>query len=136
MKVYIDGSLIATVNQYTSALAWKQKWDSPQLDDSDLHTLQLVHASGSIADIDAIIVRNVEPTPTPTVSNNTLTEGTYDDTDSRIGYSGNWTIYSYPGTYNGGSRYSQVVGDKATFDILRYEDLACFILGYSPIVAM
>ena len=53
MNVFIDGSLIATINQKTTALAWKQQWDSPLLGDSGPHTLQLVHSSGTIADIDA-----------------------------------------------------------------------------------
>ncbi|MDX9864716.1 MAG: hypothetical protein RBT34_07930 [Anaerolineaceae bacterium] len=116
MNVYIDGALIATINQKTSALAWKQQWDSPLLSDTGPHTLQLVHSSGAIADIDAIIVTNAEPTPTPTGSITTLTEGTYDDTEPRISYSGKWTIYNYPGTYNGGSRYSEGIGDTATFE--------------------
>ncbi len=116
MNVFIDGSLIATINQKTTALAWKQQWDSPLLGDTGPHTLQLVHSSGTVTDIDAIIVSNSEPTPTPTASINTLTEGTYDDTEPRIAYSGSWTIYSYPGTYDGGSRYSEGIGDTATFE--------------------
>jgi hypothetical protein len=130
LDVRVDGQLIGTINQKTSTLAWKQRWDSSVLSGTGPHTLRLTHASGTIADIDAIIITEVGPTPTPTASPNTLTEGTYDDTDSKIGYTGNWTLYSSTTAYNGGSRYSQTIGDTVTFEFFGTQ-LSLLYTGYS-----
>ena len=39
--------------------------------------------------------------------------GTYDDTDSRIAYSGNWQLYSGTGPYNNTLHYSDGIGESA-----------------------
>ena len=120
LNVFIDGNLITTINQNTSSLAWKQRWDSPVIPGDGPHVLRLVNASTDsvkkITDIDAIIASQFVPTPTPTPGVNTLTEGTYNDTDSRISYTGNWTVYSHTSAYDGASRYSDKVGNTASFE--------------------
>ena len=70
-----------------------------------LHTVTLTHASGSITDVDAIIISNLDP----------LSAGTYDDNDARLQYSGNWTVYSSASAHQGNSRYSQTIGDTVSF---------------------
>ena len=94
MQVYIDGSLVDTINQYSATLTWKKRWDSPALSPGQ-HKVRLVHASGSINDLDAILVDGVNPFPA----------GTHDDTDSRIHFGGTWTAYSHVSAHDGGSLY-------------------------------
>ena len=65
MEVYIDGTLADTINQYSAALTWQRQWDSDELTDG-IHEVRLVHASGLINDLDAIIVTDSTATATPT----------------------------------------------------------------------
>jgi hypothetical protein len=57
MEVYIDGTLVDTINQYSAALIWQKPWDSDELT-AGTHEVRLVHASGLINDLDAIIFHN------------------------------------------------------------------------------
>jgi hypothetical protein len=104
MQVYIDGTLEDTINQYTASTTWQNRWDSDEFTPG-LHTVRLRHASGLINDLDGILIDGVNPLPA----------GTHDDTDSRIHFGGNWTAYSHANAHDGGSRYSESVGDTVSF---------------------
>jgi hypothetical protein len=61
MEVYVDGALIATINQRLSTATYQRRWDYPGQLTAGRHTLKLVFkaASGSTSrgSIDAVIVR-------------------------------------------------------------------------------
>lgn len=130
MDVRVDGVLMGTVNQNTKALMPQQRWDSPIIPGSGPHTLVLTHASGAITDIDAIIVSDAVVTPTPTPSTDSLTAGTYDDTNAKIFYTGNWVLYDHPSAHNGASRYSETIGDTVQFEFFGTQ-LSLLYTGYS-----
>ncbi len=65
MEVYIDGTLVDTINQYSFTLTWQKRWDSPALSPG-LHKVRLVHTSGSINALDAVIVTDSTATATLT----------------------------------------------------------------------
>ena len=44
MEVYIDGTLVDTINQYSATLIWQKPWDSPALSPG-LHKVRLVHSN-------------------------------------------------------------------------------------------
>ena len=75
MQVYIDGSLVGTINQYSSTLTWQKRWDGPALSPG-LHKVRLVHASGSINDLDAVIITDSTATATPTATPTETPTGT------------------------------------------------------------
>ncbi len=102
LDVYVDNVKVGTVNQYSSSLTWQKTWTSPTFTNGT-HTLKLVHATGSIVGIDAIEIDPAPPVPVGT--------GTYDDTDTAWGYSGNWTALSTSGPANGTLHYSTSTGD-------------------------
>ncbi|MHC1784243.1 MAG: putative glycoside hydrolase [Anaerolineaceae bacterium] len=121
-RISIDGMEMATMNAYSNAVEWQQRWDSPVLS-SGIHTITVTYiGSQPYFDVDAFIV-NGTSTATP-ISSNTLppiagpsmtsttqpgsistaimealNEGTYDDTDPAIVYSGGWVQINYPGPY-------------------------------------
>ena len=53
VDVYVDDVLQGTLNQYSASRAWQAEWASGDLG-AGVHTVRLVHTSGSIIDIDAI----------------------------------------------------------------------------------
>ncbi len=53
VHVYVDDVNVGTINQYNPSLTWQRTWASPTFANGT-HTVKLVHATGSIADIDAI----------------------------------------------------------------------------------
>ena len=55
INVLIDGKRIATINQHSTATAYRRKWTSPHLSSGD-HLVKFVHASGNTVDIDMIAV--------------------------------------------------------------------------------
>lgn len=73
MQVYVDGTLEDTINQYSSSTTWQNQWDSDGLT-AGIHKVRLVHASGLINDLDAIIFHNTFAV---------MDEGSYDDTVNR-----------------------------------------------------
>jgi len=103
LDVYVDNAKVGSINQYNPSLAWQKTWASPVFADG-VHTLKLVHASGTHADIDAIEIIPVIP----------LGPGTYDDTHADWDYSGNWTAYTSSGPYNNTLHYSTTLNDFAT----------------------
>jgi hypothetical protein len=53
VTVLVDEGEVGTLDEANASLAWQQTWTSPDFADG-VHTLQLVHATGEYADIDAI----------------------------------------------------------------------------------
>jgi len=53
MDVYVDDVKVGTIDQYNPTLAWQKTWTSPVFTDG-VHTLKLVHTTGTYIDIDAI----------------------------------------------------------------------------------
>ena len=110
-KVLIDGTQVATINQYSDSTLYQQRWNSATLSPGT-HTITFQHDSGGIIDIDAIITTNGN-TATPTVTRTftptiTRTSGgpslmpsatPYDDSNSLITYAGGWYIRSKGGAY-------------------------------------
>ncbi len=109
LDVYVDNVKVGTINQYSSSLTWQKTWTSPTFTNGT-HTLKLVHATGSIVGIDAIEIDPAPPVPVGT--------GTYDDTDTAWGYSGNWTALSTSGPANGTLHYSTGTGDYAELNFV------------------
>ena len=67
--IYIDGNFIAQLDQYSPAIHWQTKWDSPLLTPG-VHEFTLIHTEGTMIDIDAIeVLAEVSKTPTPTLTN-------------------------------------------------------------------
>jgi RHS repeat-associated protein len=110
--IYIDGSLVAHVNQYTSSTVRQQQWTSGLLS-SGTHSLSIVHESGSYIELDAIIVWN-SSTSTPTQTS-TTTSGIdmVDDRNASIIYTGSWVNWDGEGPYANTLRYSNSVGSTA-----------------------
>ncbi len=54
MNVYVDNVLVGSINQYGS-LSWQRTWTSSTFP-LGVHTVKLVHASGTYVDIDAIMI--------------------------------------------------------------------------------
>jgi hypothetical protein len=67
----IDGSLEDTISQYFS----QNRWDSVELT-AGTHEVRLVHASGAINDLDAVIVTDSTATATPTATPTETPTGT------------------------------------------------------------
>ena len=75
MGVYIDGELVHTINQYAALASWKNRWNSAPVTPG-LHTVHLVHASGAINDLDAVIITDSTATATPTATPTETPTGT------------------------------------------------------------
>jgi hypothetical protein len=101
--VYIDGVKVASIDAYSATLEWQRTWSSDILT-SGLHSVRLVHVSGTMTDIDAI-----EVIDTPS----SLTPGIADNVSSLWTYTGRWTAYAGTGPYLNTSNYSTAIGDSA-----------------------
>ena len=55
VRVWIDGKVAGTINQYSRSLTWKRVWSSKVLSHKS-HTVVLEHRSGAYMDVDAVIV--------------------------------------------------------------------------------
>ena len=106
VKAYIDGQLHAVINEYNDSTAFQKRWDSGVFT-SGQHTLKLVHSSGSIVDIDALIVQN---------ETSYLSPGTHDETNIALRYSGQWWVNISSVFYNSTLHYSFDTGNKISFD--------------------
>ncbi|MEZ0395979.1 MAG: C1 family peptidase [Anaerolineales bacterium] len=109
-EIYVDGALYATLNQYNSTLAWQRTWTSGILPGATPHTIRIVHKTGTYIDLDAVTVMNVPP-PGP------LNPGTYEDTDTNIIYTADWTPYTGSGPTSNTLYYSTALNGEATFQI-------------------
>ncbi len=104
IDIYVDGSLVDTVNAYSSTLAWRQTWTSP-IYTLGVHAVRIVHAGGgTYIDVDAIEVL----APPPAVP-----AGVYDDPHASWIFSSGWTTYAGPGPYNSTLHYSKAIGSEA-----------------------
>ncbi|MFL7869148.1 MAG: hypothetical protein AB8I58_09990, partial [Anaerolineales bacterium] len=114
MTVYVDNVNQGTINQFNSSLAWQSTWTSSTFSNGP-HTVRLVHASGSVVDIDAIEI--LGPLPA----------GTYDDTLGVWDYSNNWTAYAGSGPYNNTLHYSTILNEAASLEFSGTQ----FVLTYT-----
>ena len=105
-EIRIDGKLVNTLNQYAAAPVYQKVWTSPLMADEGPHTITITHATGTLIDVDALIVSN-PAAPGP---------GTYEDTSPLISYSGSWNPYSHSSASGGSSRYSNQAGSMAQFN--------------------
>ncbi len=64
MEVRIDGTYIATINQLTPKIIYKNRWSSGNLG-TGTHTLTLTHLTGTYVTLDGIIIGS-SPTAVPT----------------------------------------------------------------------
>jgi hypothetical protein len=144
MEVRIDGIVVATINQNTTAQALQKRWSSSNLGSGN-HTLTLTHMTGTYVTLDGIIVSG-PPTATPTASNtytptNTRTPtstatpsppvgyGTYDERSAEIVYYGSWVAQSISGNYLNTEKYSNVIGSGARFTFTG-ENISVIYRGY------
>jgi glucose/arabinose dehydrogenase len=67
MAIYIDGQFVANLNQFNSTNKWQKKWNSAVLANAT-HSVQLIHASGSRVNVDAIQVNLNITVNWPTIS--------------------------------------------------------------------
>ncbi|MBN1306095.1 MAG: fibronectin type III domain-containing protein [Anaerolineales bacterium] len=75
VDVYVDGDKVDTINQYGSSLAWQSKWSSSTYP-TGMHTVQFVHAGGSVVDIDAIQIVDPDSTAPAAIDNLVAAMGT------------------------------------------------------------
>ncbi len=106
-EIYVDGALYATLNQYNATLAWQRTWTSGVLPGATPHTVQIVHKSGAVVDVDAVTVSNAPALPL----------GVYNNTHASIFYRGAWTLYSATGPTEGNLHYSTAAGNDISFGI-------------------
>jgi len=120
MDVYIDDTLVETIDQYSQSVTWQNAWYSPVWTDNDPHTIRLVNASGDVLDIDAIIFSDTV---------DIMDEGTHDSTNSKIFGKGDWVDYTLANAYNGSTLYSETVGDTVSF-LFDGRQLSLLYTGY------
>jgi thermitase len=118
-QVYVDGSLLATIDSYSATTLWKQTYTSPNYYASGTHTVVIKNiVSGKYTDLDAIELREL-PNPEDTI---------YDDDDISWTYTGTW------GTYSGGGPYADTLHISSTVDEMAeftFTGPASFTLIYS-----
>ena len=56
LDIKIDGVVVTNLNQYGATRQWQQEWVSGALTAGD-HKLELIHASGSVVNVDAVEVQ-------------------------------------------------------------------------------
>jgi hypothetical protein len=83
-------------------LVWQQSWTSPTLGPG-VHTVKITHVSGTYVDVDAIQIYNP------------LLPGKYDDRDTGLTYTGNWTQMSSPDSYLTTFTYSSAANNSVMF---------------------
>jgi hypothetical protein len=106
IDVYIDGVKVTSIDAYSTTPSWQKTWASDLLS-TGLHTVRLVHASGTHIDIDSIgAVATFVPHPI-------VLPGTSDDNDAMWSYHGDWWVYNGGGPYLDTLHYSITVGDWA-----------------------
>jgi hypothetical protein len=104
VDVYLDGTKVATINQYNDYWDFQKTWTSDLLS-VGTHTLRVVQASGTFTTIDALTVIG-----TPVI----LTSGVYDDANSAFSYEGRWfTLTGVSDPYADTLRYSTTVGNDS-----------------------
>jgi hypothetical protein len=100
-EVWVDGSLVTTVNAYSATTAWQRKYTSPVYA-AGTHTVVIKNVSGR-TDIDAIQV--IAP----------MGSGIYDDAHSAWVYTGTWSTYAGSGPYANTLHYTDAASAEASF---------------------
>jgi uncharacterized repeat protein (TIGR02543 family) len=103
VDIYIDGTKVASINQYDANWNWQKTWTSDLLTAGN-HNLRVVHVSGDFTTIDAITV-----IATPVI----LSTGVYDEADPAFSYEGTWYTISATGPYADTLHYSVTAGHDA-----------------------
>jgi len=67
LDVYVDGSKVGSISQYSSRAGWKKTWQSPAFANG-AHSVLLIHASGAKANLDFLKVNLTIPVYWPTIS--------------------------------------------------------------------
>jgi len=107
MDIFVDNNFVATINANNPIATWQKPWSLPSALAPGIHTVKVVHKSGSIIDIDAIVINPGAPP----------SNGKYDDTDPGWKYTGSWATWIGTGPYNNTFHYSSTVDiSYATFD--------------------
>ena len=132
LGVNIDGTDVATIDQYTSSVTYQKKWVSTDLGPG-VHTIKLTHLSGTYITIDGIFVGGPPPpTPTATKTETPLPPvgyGTYDDYVNDIVYAGTWFGQPVAGNYAKTEHYSAKIGSSASFTFTG-ENISVVYRGY------
>ncbi|NPV84948.1 MAG: peptidoglycan DD-metalloendopeptidase family protein [Anaerolineae bacterium] len=106
LKVEIDGVQRGVISQYAPARQVQQRWDSGLLTNGD-HVVKMTHLSGQYVTIDAVeITREIIPS--------VAGPGVYDNTDSRLVFTGKWVAGTSPDTYNRTYHYSSSPGSTVS----------------------
>jgi hypothetical protein len=113
-EVWVDGSLVTTVNAYSASTSWQKKYVSP-IYASGTHTVVIRKVGSGRTDIDAIQVIDY------------MGAGVYDDAFSTWVYTGTWNTYTGTGPYAGTLHYTDTIDSAAIF---RFTG-AQFILTYT-----
>jgi len=122
-QVYVDNTLLTTINAYSATTLWKQTYASPFYS-SGTHTVVVKHAgtSGKIVDVDAIQI--LEP-PSPAA----IDAAIYDDANALWTYTGSWTSSTgVTGPYAKTRRYTTTPDSTASFS---FTGPARFMLYYA-----
>jgi hypothetical protein len=104
MNIYINNALVDSLNQYSAEAAYQEIWESSVLSNTGPHTIEVVHSSGQFVDIDAIEV----------IENDPLVPGTYEDSDTKLSFTGAWTQIDAAAASGGTLSYSLAPGNSVS----------------------
>lgn len=134
MGVYVDGSLLGTIDQYTSTAAFQRRWSYGGTLTSGTHTLKLVYTSPSSSrvSIDAIslpsgsVISAPSSSPTQIVSTPTATRintatpvpttTVYDNRNAAFVYSSGWSDVTDANAYGGSFKLTQTLNSYVTLN--------------------
>ena len=133
MSVYVDGSLVGTIDQYTATATFQRRWSYGGTLTAGAHTLKLVYSSpsGSRVSVDAIALPSgsaisvpSSSSPTQVVSSPTATRTNtatpvptttvYDNRNAAFVYSSGWSDVSDTNAYGGSFKLTQTVNSYVT----------------------
>lgn len=109
-EIFLDGVKVDEVGLFSSGLYTAQTWTSPLLEDGS-HTLE-VRTLVPFLNIDSLTVYAANQSAP---AGNIAEPGTYDDSNTKVSYSGAWVAVSDSANYGGGMRHSSAAGDMAFF---------------------
>jgi hypothetical protein len=118
-EIWVDGTLLTTIDAYSSSTVWQETYTSPMYSDSDSHIVMIKKIGSGRIDVDAIRVVDPSTSQGP---------GMYDDTHAAWEYTGNWLIYNGSGPYDSTLHYTDTANTTATFV---FQAPARFVLYYS-----
>lgn len=126
VDIYIDGSKVTTLNQYTASLVQGKVWSSSTLARGE-HTIELRYVAGQDVGKGVVVDAFEVYDPLYPVRN-----GTYDDTDASLIYTGTWTAPTGVAELNGTRHQTNIGGSKVsmTFYGTRFHILYSGYPGY------